>query len=71
MPIYKVTSEGIGSYGCAMEFVIRAIDNLEAIDLAIEHEQYNGSNWTRANSRAEIISEKGKSEIILEANFGA
>ena len=76
MPIYKVTSSYATSYGTVEEaswgdndaVIVRAIDNLEAIDIAMT--DYGSERWTRANCSAEVISEQGKSEFILRDNRG-
>jgi len=69
MPIYKVTSSEEVDWEENRAVLVRAIDNLEAIDIAIE--DYGSERWTRDNCSVEIISEEGKSEFLLRDNVGA
>ena len=78
MNIYRVTTSAETGWGDNYGVIVRAIDNLEAIELAItdpdfpEHPdgRYGAERWSRDNCSAERIHEQGKSEIILIANHG-
>tara|TARA_R100000656_G_scaffold109545_1_gene81554 strand:+ start:43 stop:252 length:210 start_codon:yes stop_codon:yes gene_type:complete len=69
MPIYKVTSDVTPTWGDNISMIVRGIDVLDAIDIALK--SYCVRDWTRANCRADIIPVDGKSEIIVEENMGS
>ena len=75
--IFKVSSSAPTDWEKTRCVVVRAINNQEAIDLAIEFanrlmDDYDHTyDWTRENCKAILIQENGESTIILEDNMGS